>query len=380
MPGVARRGDVALAQAPAEIPAARAARGDEGQFLARALPHVGDPRVAGGAVEAVAQGVAQAVGVDLAACTGGADAGVVGRHRAVDVGVGDVVAIDVHAQHLAQQRVQPLAVVERIVAAAAVAGGDGQVLAAAGLEADPARLVAGQPGRLLDAHHLDGARRVGGEGVAVPAVAGDHRLLRRRVDVVDEEAAVTWCTDLRVAGVEGQAEQPAFAAGGHRDLQEVAGHAAGHGLDRAALLHHVQSRPPATGEVANSGCASPLATSTVSSARAGSGRACWPASASRPAAAPGCKSLVGIVVLPGRQAPWSEASYHAAAGCPSRRPPARAPRCNRMQRRRAARPGGDQIAMRWRTPSAAMSAPRPRCTTAPRSITRYWSASPAAKS
>ena len=39
-----------------------------------------------------------------------------------------------------------------------------------------------------------------------------------------------------------------------------------------------------------------------------------------------------------------------------------------------------QIDMRWRTPSAAMLRPRPRCTTSPRSITRYWSASSAAKS
>jgi hypothetical protein len=161
MPGVARRGDVALAQAPAEIPAARAAHGDEVQFLGRALPHVGDPRVAGGAVEAVAQGVAQAVGVDLAACTGGADAGVVGRHRVVDVGVGDVVAIDVHARHLAQQRVQPLAVVERVVAAAAVAGVEGQRLGAAvgphaaiGIDTAEGRQLRGQRRVRMEDNHV----------------------------------------------------------------------------------------------------------------------------------------------------------------------------------------------------------------------------------
>ncbi len=37
-----------------------------------------------------------------------------------------------------------------------------------------------------------------------------------------------------------------------------------------------------------------------------------------------------------------------------------------------------QIAMRWRTPSAAMSLPRPRVTISPRSITRCWSASSSA--
>ncbi len=39
-----------------------------------------------------------------------------------------------------------------------------------------------------------------------------------------------------------------------------------------------------------------------------------------------------------------------------------------------------QIDMRARTPSLSMSLPPPRCTIAPRSITRYWSASSAAKS
>jgi len=39
-----------------------------------------------------------------------------------------------------------------------------------------------------------------------------------------------------------------------------------------------------------------------------------------------------------------------------------------------------QIDILCRTPSAAMSRPRPRWTTSPRSITRYWSAMSAAKS
>lgn len=39
-----------------------------------------------------------------------------------------------------------------------------------------------------------------------------------------------------------------------------------------------------------------------------------------------------------------------------------------------------QIASRSLTPSLAISAPRPRITISPRSITRYWSASSAAKS
>lgn len=44
------------------------------------------------------------------------------------------------------------------------------------------------------------------------------------------------------------------------------------------------------------------------------------------------------------------------------------------------RPPGGQIDIFCRTPSASMSAPRPRATISPRSITRYWSASSAAKS
>ena len=39
-----------------------------------------------------------------------------------------------------------------------------------------------------------------------------------------------------------------------------------------------------------------------------------------------------------------------------------------------------QMLIFWRTPSTSMSTPRPRWTTSPRSITRYWSASSAAKS
>lgn len=53
--------------------------------------------------------------------------------------------------------------------------------------------------------------------------------------------------------------------------------------------------------------------------------------------------------------------------------------------RRAARPSsaaaqGDQIASRSRTPSAAMSGPRPRMTISPRCISKYWSASCSQKS
>ena len=49
-------------------------------------------------------------------------------------------------------------------------------------------------------------------------------------------------------------------------------------------------------------------------------------------------------------------------------------------RRRRARRKCDQIAISCRTPSASMSLPRPRWMISPRSITRYWSASSAAKS
>ena len=47
---------------------------------------------------------------------------------------------------------------------------------------------------------------------------------------------------------------------------------------------------------------------------------------------------------------------------------------------RAIKEHAAQIDIRCRTPSASMALPSPRCTISPRSITRYWSASSAAKS
>ncbi len=64
----------------------------------------------------------------------------------------------------------------------------------------------------------------------------------------------------------------------------------------------------------------------------------------------------------------------------ARRPPASRPRPVSGLPLAATGRGLPQIDMRWRTPSACMSLPRPRITTSPRSITRYWSASSSAKS
>ena len=60
----------ALPHAPAEVDAARAAAAHEVDLLDRVLPDVADHEVAGRAVEREAPGVAQTVGVDLAARAG----------------------------------------------------------------------------------------------------------------------------------------------------------------------------------------------------------------------------------------------------------------------------------------------------------------------
>src|SRR4051794_15842874 len=61
---------IALVHAPAEVPAARAARAREVDLLHRVLADVADRQVAGAAVEREAPRVAEPVGVDLAARAG----------------------------------------------------------------------------------------------------------------------------------------------------------------------------------------------------------------------------------------------------------------------------------------------------------------------
>jgi hypothetical protein len=110
-----------LPAVPAVVLAARAGRRLQVDLLPARLPDVGDPQVAAQAVEREAPGVAQPVGPDLAAGAGDADERIAGGDG---VGQPRVAAVDVDAQHLAEQGVERLTVLLRIAAAAAVAGGD----------------------------------------------------------------------------------------------------------------------------------------------------------------------------------------------------------------------------------------------------------------
>src|SRR5690606_25224518 len=98
----ARGLDLTLAQSPAIVLSAGAVAGLKVDLLALALPHVANPQVAGGAIEAGAERVAQPVRPDFVVA-GHADKRVALRDGVVSCAVGgEVVAIDIDAQHLAE--------------------------------------------------------------------------------------------------------------------------------------------------------------------------------------------------------------------------------------------------------------------------------------
>ena len=113
--------------------------------------------------------------------------------------------IDVDAQDLAEQHVDVLRVVRRVVARAAVADADVEI--AVGAEREHAAVVvgigrdAGSSGARLSVESAT-------FGFAETLVLGDDERAVAGARVVDEEAAVR-----RVLRVEGEAEQPSLAAG-----------------------------------------------------------------------------------------------------------------------------------------------------------------------
>jgi hypothetical protein len=131
------RRDRSLVTAPAEVLAALS-RGGQVDLLARVLPDVADPEVAGLAVEGEPPGVAQPVRPDLVAAARGAGERVVLRDR---VGRATRAPARVDADELAEQRVEILAVVARVVAPAAVA--EAGVQQPAGVELELAAVVVG---------------------------------------------------------------------------------------------------------------------------------------------------------------------------------------------------------------------------------------------
>src|SRR3970040_3013907 len=88
-----------------------------------AFAHVTQPQLTGVAIEAPAPGIAQAPGIDFR-CTATAGEGIVARYRVVLARRRN--AVDVDTQHCAQQGIDVLPVVLRIVARAAVAEAEKQ--------------------------------------------------------------------------------------------------------------------------------------------------------------------------------------------------------------------------------------------------------------
>jgi hypothetical protein len=126
---------------------------------------------------------------------------------------GEVVAVDVDAEHLAEQLVgDVLRAVAGVAARAAVAGGDVEV--AVGAEVDPAAVVVAEG--LVDLQDDAAAERVGDVRVGADGVLVDEGVAAD--GVVDVELAVGV-----VVGVEGQAQQALLAAGLDGHLEERGG-------------------------------------------------------------------------------------------------------------------------------------------------------------
>ena len=200
----------AFAQPPAVVAAARADRLPV-HFFARGLADVGDHQRAGAAVrpvvEVVAPRIAQAERPDLRQRGDRLpidERVVVGHAVAARIGVRHV---DVDAQHLAEQRVRVLRVVQRIAAAAAVAQADVEI--AVGTKRQVAAVVIRE--RLLDEAAAVGPHQVEARAgidraLRVARVARDHGVAVE-IGEVDVEAPRG-----RVVGREREPEQPALAA------------------------------------------------------------------------------------------------------------------------------------------------------------------------
>ena len=171
-------GVVAFVAAPAVVDAAGRPGRLKIDLFPGVLPHVGNPEVAGEAVEASAPGVAHAHGPDFVA-GGGAAAhvgvvvgnGVAAAAQAHAVWRDAGAAVDVDAADFAQEGGEGLGVVLRVAAAAAITQGDVEV--AVGAKMDVAGVVVGVG--LVDGEENAFAGGVGDVGVAGDAEARDAR-------------------------------------------------------------------------------------------------------------------------------------------------------------------------------------------------------------
>ena len=165
-------------------------------LLERVLADIGDVEIV--AIEGVAPRIAEAGQKNLRRAASLRER--IGRRDCVGL-----LPVHIDAQHLSEQRVEVLAVSMRIAAAAAVAHAD--VEKTVGAEGDPSAVVVRE--RLIDAEQRRGRVGKGHVRIVGHAVLDDLRVAVD-VGVVDEEAAV-----LRVAGMEGEAEQALLVAAAH---------------------------------------------------------------------------------------------------------------------------------------------------------------------
>jgi len=224
----------ALVTVPTVILPAGAVRRLEAHFLPLVLAHIGQVKVAGGAVEAEAPHVAQTPRPDLRRAQPAQGERVVRRDA-----VRALIAIDVNAQNGAKQRPGILGVALRIARRAAIAQRDVQV--AVRPEGDHAAVVVGVG--LVDAQQF---ARAGGIG-HVRIVPG-NRILGHDgrplvVGVADEQAAVAG-----IRRVERQTQQSLLGVAADRrdagrEIQErrLPPRAILKDPDAPGLLHHEQA-------------------------------------------------------------------------------------------------------------------------------------------
>ena len=193
-----------------------AAGGNEVHLLAGVLADVADVHVAGAAVEAGAEQVAEAVGEDLLAEPGGVpEERIVRGDGVVIVRIGrqGVWPGRVDPQHLAQQHGAVLGVLHRVVAAAAVAGVD--VKEVVRPEPDPATIVIGLTGDVAgereDTLRAADDRPVRHGEPVHPRLAGGGTVV---ADVIDVDRPVA----VAESGSKSHAEQALFCRAARLEL------------------------------------------------------------------------------------------------------------------------------------------------------------------
>ena len=177
-------------------------------FFPHVLTDVGDVKVSGRPVEAVAPRIAQTICKDFVG-SGLVHERVVGRHGIVGIErVGRKIvrhATHIEAQDLAEQRINILSTAKGVACGTAIT--EGGVEVPVGSETEPAGLVVGETClvRLVDGDDQRGARGIGHVCVRRRVIAADHGIAVE-VDHIDVKEAITG-----KVGIEGEAEKAALA-------------------------------------------------------------------------------------------------------------------------------------------------------------------------